>query len=174
MLIPEIRFSGIRNEYGENLLHYLCRTCDVIELFTMHNIINNENRRFLMQYNAKHEQCVHIVASLQEDAVGKMKLLTMWGANVNGKELKRGDTPLHIAVRVKNYALVEWLCQQKNINRETLNNDLMTPFHIAFGAKDDRMMKILKQNGANCKIPLQSESNSADEDEELLSKILTL
>ncbi|CAD6243719.1 GSCOCT00013117001.2-RA-CDS [Cotesia congregata] len=95
-----------------------------------------------------------------------MKLLTLWGANVNGKELKGGDTPLHLAVRAQNYTLVEWLCQQPNVNKEAMNNDLMTPYHIAFFARDDKMMDVLKQNGVQCRVPLQSETNSYDEDYE--------
>ncbi|XP_044591691.1 NF-kappa-B inhibitor cactus-like [Cotesia glomerata] len=159
-------FTGIKNEEGDNLVHFLCHSGDVTELIILHDFINEENRYTLVEYNKKQQQCVHIVASQQEDAVEKIKLLTLWGADINGKELKGGDTLLHLAVRAQNYSLVEWLCQQPNINREAMNNDLMTPYHIAFFARDDKMMDVLKQNGVQCRVPLQSETNSYDEDYE--------
>ncbi|AAZ04279.1 viral ankyrin [Cotesia plutellae polydnavirus] len=159
-----IVFTGMMNEEGDNLVHFFCHSGTVNELFLLNDFINDTNRYTLLEYNWKRQQCVHIAASQQEDAVEKMKLLILWGADVNGKELKGGDTPLHIAVRAENYTLVEWLCQQSNVNRESMNNDLMTPYHIAFFARDDKMMGILKQNGVQCRVPLQSETNSYDED----------
>nr|ACE75454.1 viral ankyrin [Glyptapanteles indiensis] len=168
---PKVLISGLMNDEGENLLHYLCRTGDVSDLLALHDAISDENRYVLVEYNRERQQCVHIIATQQEDAIEKMKLLTLWGADLNAKELKAGDTPLHIAVRVKNFSLVEWLCQQPNINKEALNNDLMTPYHIAFVAKDGRMTDVLKQNGVLCRIPLQSETYSDEEDDEPRCKI---
>ncbi|KAH0547101.1 hypothetical protein KQX54_017095 [Cotesia glomerata] len=60
-------------------------------------------------------------------------------------------------------ALRQWLCQKPNVNREAMNNDLITPYHIAFFARDDKMMDVLNQNGVQCRVPLQSETNSYDE-----------
>nr|ACE75170.1 viral ankyrin [Glyptapanteles flavicoxis] len=166
----KVLITGLMNDEGENLLHYLCRTGDVSELLALHDFISDENRHVLVKYNKERQQCVHIIASQQEDAIEKMKLLALWGADLNAKELKGGDTPLHIAVRVKNYTLVEWLCQQPYINKEALNNDLMTPCHVAFVAKDVWMMNVLKDNGVLCRIPLQSETSSDEEDDEPQSK----
>ncbi|XP_061717381.1 NF-kappa-B inhibitor cactus-like [Cydia pomonella] len=165
-----IAMTGSRNEEGENLAHYLCRIGDASHLMFLHDLINDGNRHCLLEYNEKQQQCVHIVAMEPLDAVEKMKLLALWGADLNAKELNNGDTPLHIAVKIRNYELVEWLCQQPNINREAMNKECMTPYHFAFVNKDQKMMDLLKKNGAKCKIPLQSESNSADEDYEPQNK----
>lgn len=155
--------SDSTNGDGENLAHFLCHG-DVSHLMLLHDQINDDNRHYLMEYNRNQLQCVHITALEPRDAVEKMKLLVQWGADINGKELKNRDTPLHIGVKTKNYNLVEWLYSQPNINREVVNNECLTPYHIAFINKDEMMMDILKRNGAQCRVPLQSESNSADED----------
>lgn len=129
----------------------------------LHDSISDENRYCLNEYNGKKQQCVHVVASEQKDAVEKMELLTLWGADLNAKELEDADTPLHIAVKVRNYELAEWLCQQPNVNKEALNDYFMTPYHIAFFGRDEKMMDLLKQNGAQCRVPMQSETNSVDD-----------
>lgn len=164
MYSSKITMTGSRNEQGETLAHFLCHG-DISNLMFLHDIIDNDSRHCLMQYNNKQQQCVHVVAS-ESNAVEKMKLLVLWGADVNGKERKNGDTALHIGVKMKDYELVDWLCRLQDINRELMNDQYMTPFHIAFMNRDEKMMKILKENGATGRLPLQSESNSADEDYE--------
>ncbi|XP_061717615.1 NF-kappa-B inhibitor cactus-like [Cydia pomonella] len=144
--------------------NFLCHG-DITNLMFLHDVIDNDSRHCLLEYNNKQQQCVHIVAS-EPNAVEKMKLLVLWGANINGKEGKNGDTALHIGVKMKDYELVEWLCRLQDINRELVNNECRTPFHIAFMNRDEKMMRILKENGATGRLPLQSESNSADEDYE--------
>lgn len=163
---PRIIFSGSKNEQGENIVHYLCRAGYVNDLMFLRDVNDDDRRHCLMEYNNKQQQCVHIVASEDKDAVEKMKLLVLWGADVNSKTLSDGDTPLHIAVKARNYQLAEWLCKQPSLNREALNNDCMTPYHVAFTHRDEKMMEVLKKNGAKCMVPLQSEANSADEDYE--------
>ncbi|MCB1826772.1 MAG: ankyrin repeat domain-containing protein, partial [Coxiellaceae bacterium] len=83
------------------------------------------------------------------------RLLTEFSAIV-GPLLAQPDqgtdqrTPLHYAVKSKNKALVEWLCQQLGSNLNPQDADGNTPYHLAVGdVKDGEIMGVLLEKGAD-------------------------
>ncbi|XP_057335624.1 NF-kappa-B inhibitor cactus-like [Microplitis mediator] len=149
-------FTCERNHEGENIIHYLCRNGGVIDLLTFRNAINDENKYLLSEFNRDGKQCMHIVVSLDKvDPINKLTLLMKWGADINSKDRKDGNTALHIAVLTNNYEVAKWLCQQPGVDKEILNFAHKTPYQVACDRANIRMMDLLRKNGARCDVPLK-------------------
>lgn len=87
----------------------------------------------------------HKVAMLdQENAVPKIQSLVEDGADINARELRTGNTILHIAAQTRNYQLAEWLCKQPSMEKDAVNFNYDTAYRIAYKARDLKMMLILR------------------------------
>ncbi len=74
------------------------------------------------------------------------KLLVEYGANVNAKIKKSGDTPLAIAVYMNNLDIVNYLIS-KGANKFVLNNNQETLLSYTTGHENVTMAKFLIENG---------------------------
>lgn len=93
---------------------------------------------------------------IEENAVRKISLLVKIGVDIDAREQKTGNSFLHIAVKKRNYELAEWLCGESNVIGGAINYLLQTPYHLAYYAHDQKMMDLLRANGAVCDDPVIS------------------
>ena len=77
-----------------------------------------------------------------------VEFLLQMGLDINEKNIKNGETPLHISVIKKNLEIIKLLISNgSDIN--LLNNDLESPIFHAIKGKDIDIIKFLIQNGSN-------------------------
>ncbi|AAW51782.1 viral ankyrin 2 [Bracoviriform demolitoris] len=161
----KIVLNGCLNDRGDNLAHYFSRQGDVIDLIALKEVINDDNRHLLLDYNFSQRQCVHIVVCEDKvNAIKKLKVLLEMGADINGQERKGGNTPLHLAVHSNNYKLVKWLCKQPSINKTALNYAQKTPHDIAIERIEKKINNALMEQKKWYKIMHPSGADLSEEE----------
>lgn len=145
----EIIFENDKNHFFS-----ICRSGNIFELMEFVPFLTDVGR-ILREYDHHGRLCTHMVARFDlNNAVMKIELLLNMGADVTARESLTGDSLLHIAVSSKNYELAEWLCRDLKANLDAINYAYLTPYHLAYIIGDQRMMQILRSNGAVCDNPV--------------------
>lgn len=162
-----VNIISYRNADGENLFHEVLQ-CGRLSLLERVLLLLDEPTIYLLnQRNYEGKTCVHIAASHGGyTAASLISELINYGADLNAVEGCGGDTILHEAVLKSDYILVKWLCKQEGINLNMCNFRRKTAYFLAYEKKDEELMFILRQNGAECEIPEDSDSDTDLDDEE--------
>ncbi|CAH2100805.1 unnamed protein product [Euphydryas editha] len=143
-------------EEEKNRFFSICRSGNIFEFMESVPFLSNVGH-LVHEYDHYGSLCTHIVARFDlNNAVMKIELLLNMGADVSARESLTGDSLLHIAVSSKNYELAEWLCRDLKANLIAINYAHLTPYHLAYFFRDQRMMEILKSNGAVYDDPVTS------------------
>ena len=100
--------------------------------------------RIYTQYSDIETELHHVAAHNMEDRLCEY---LKQGATVNAKN-RKGDTPLHIAVRNGKINNVRILLEH-HAQADEINNDRKTPLHIAAEVGSVEIAQLLKQYGAN-------------------------
>nr|AYU58924.1 ankyrin 5 [Microplitis similis bracovirus] len=161
-----IDFVELINQEGHTF-HYICRAGNINELVDMVPVIL-QNRDLLFQYDHEGKQCTHIAAEYDvSNAMMKIELLVMLGADINSRELNLGNTLLHIAAGTENYQLADWLCEKPGVELGAINFLHKTAYHIAYERQNARMMEILRVNGAVCDDPIDLDESDETSSESI-------
>uniref|UniRef100_A0A1L8DLN7 Putative cask-interacting adaptor protein caskin n=1 Tax=Nyssomyia neivai TaxID=330878 RepID=A0A1L8DLN7_9DIPT len=113
------------------------------------------------------ENCVHLAARGRH--VDILRHLMWCGADINAKEGKSGETPLHIAVGQEDEHLVNFLVTEcPKINLEICTYSGMTAYQFAAINRNQILMKNLARGGAEPLTPPESDYES-DSDESQVS-----
>ncbi|XP_057321598.1 uncharacterized protein LOC130665289 [Microplitis mediator] len=161
-----VEYLDVVSQEGHTF-HYICREGNMNELVDMAPVIIR-NRDLLFLYDHEGRQCIHIAAEYDvSNAMMKIELLVVLGADVNSRELSFGNTLLHIAAATDNYQLAEWLCKKPGVELGAINYLHKTAYHIAYERRNARMMEILRVNGAVCDNPID-----VDESDETSSETI--
>ncbi|KAM7354586.1 NF-kappa-B inhibitor cactus isoform 1-T2 [Cochliomyia hominivorax] len=107
------------------------------------------------------ERCVHLAA--QAGFINILRILVLYGADINAREGKSGRTPLHIAIECCNEDLANYLlddCQKLNL--ETATYAGLTAYQVACILNKSEMQNILEKRGAEPLTPPDSDYDSSD------------
>ncbi|TMW54839.1 hypothetical protein DOY81_000072 [Sarcophaga bullata] len=107
------------------------------------------------------ERCVHLAA--QAGFINILRILVLYGADINAREGKSGRTPLHIAIECCNEDLANYLlddCQKLNL--ETATYAGLTAYQVACILNKSEMQDILEKRGAEPITPPDSDYDSSD------------
>lgn len=151
-----------RNGSGGTYFHEACQANSMALLWRAADMVNESHPQILNVRDHNGAQCTHIIATSNVSfPIDMMDIVLQLGADINGREGLAGNTPLHICVMKKNYALAEWLCQAPNIDVEAENFGKETPYDLACKMEDRKMIKILNKDRKKCEPP----SSTCDSDE---------
>nr|CCQ19179.1 ANK3 [Cotesia sesamiae Kitale bracovirus] len=143
-------------EEEKNRFFSICRSGNIFEFMESIPFFGNIEH-LVREYDHHGRLCTHVVSRFdRNNAVMKIELLLNMGADVSARESLTGYSLLHIAVSSKNYELAEWLSRDLRANLNAINYAHQTPYHLAYLFHDQRMMEILKSNGAACDDPVTS------------------
>ncbi|GAB0089137.1 NF-kappa-B inhibitor cactus [Sergentomyia squamirostris] len=105
------------------------------------------------------ENCVHLAA--QSRHIDILRHLVRCGADINAKEGKSGETPLHIAVNQGDEQLVKFLSSEcSKINLESCTYGGMTAYQYATLNQNQSVMRLLLHVGAEPLTPPESDYDS--------------
>lgn len=135
---------------GRNYFHEVSSSGCTDLLQRIESYIDERHQYLLIEVDDEGYQCVNIAAEKLEvqTAVEMIKYLVCFGADINAKHAVNGNTLMHTAVNQKNYELAKWLCQQENMNADSLNKEKKTPYEMAVINNDTEMMEILREHAA--------------------------
>ncbi|XP_055683685.1 NF-kappa-B inhibitor cactus isoform X2 [Lutzomyia longipalpis] len=111
------------------------------------------------------ENCVHLAARGRH--VDILRHLMWCGADINAKEGKSGETPLHIAVGQEDEQLVNFLVTEcPKINLEICTYGGMTAYQFAAINRNQILMKNLARGGAEPLTPPESDYDTESDSDE--------
>lgn len=107
------------------------------------------------------ERCVHLAA--QAGFIDILRILVLYGADINAREGKSGRTPLHIAIECCNEDLANFLLDEcQKLNLETATYAGLTAYQVACALNKSEMQNILEKRGAEQLTPPDSDYDSSD------------
>ena len=111
--------------------------------------------------NAKGDLPLHIACGMSRNdrqALDIVKLVS--DCNVNSQTQQNEDTPLHVACRKSNLAIVRYLCKEKHCDANIQNAEGDLPLHIACGRSrsDGHALDIVKLV-SDCNVNSQTQQN---------------
>lgn len=105
------------------------------------------------------ERCVHLAA--QAGHIEVLRILVLYGADINAREGKSGRTPLHIAIECCNEDLANFLLDEcLKLNIETATYAGLTAYQVACILNKSQMQNMLEKRGAEPLIPPDSDYDS--------------
>ncbi|EAT48252.2 AAEL000709-PB [Aedes aegypti] len=158
--------TGIRDVEGNTPLHLAClhqRTDCAKELL-------NPLSQDLEQWNYNGKRCVHIAAETSNIEI--LRSLVSAGADINSREGKSGQTPLHIAIEYNNEQLVNFLLDEcPKLRLEQVTYAGLTAYQLAAIQHNQTLLTGLKSHGAEPLTPPESdyEEEDSEEDEQMSS-----
>lgn len=159
-MTSEVFFTMISatNAKGRNYFHDACHAGSIPLLCRVQPFLQVEDQSLLQEYDNEGYQPIHVAVMMQGGgpAAYMIELIVVMGADINGRDRLGGDTALHLAIHRSDYYLVEWLCNQANIDIDAVNYARSTPFQLAWTKDDPRLMKILRDHGADTEPPSDS------------------
>lgn len=165
---PIEKFFGQVHRTGNTIFHEIAHDGLLTVLHRIEKSITQPYNHILQKTNNDGDSCIHVAASEHRDqhAINIIKALVDLGADLNGEHGFSKYTVLHLAVWNEDYKLVEWLCQQPQINMESDGWSGLTAYQMAFIENNQRMMNILQTHGASCEMPNEAASELSDENVE--------
>lgn len=176
--------TGIRDVEGNTPLHLAClhqRNDCAKELLTPLNVLEYQQSspaaqlaikipQDLEQWNYNGKRCVHIAAETSNIEI--LRYLVSSGADINSREGKSGQTPLHIAIESSNEKLANFLldeCPKLRIEQVTYAG--LTAYQLAALQHNQALLMGLKNHGAEPLTPPESdyEEEDSEEDEQMSS-----
>lgn len=177
--------TGIRDVEGNTPLHLAClhrRSDCAKELLTPLNALELQQSspaaqlaikipQDLEQWNYNGKRCVHIAAETSNIEI--LRYLISAGADINSREGKSGQTPLHIAIENSNEQLANFLldeCRTK-VRLEQVTYAGLTAYQLAALQHNQTLLTGLKNHGAEPLTPPESdyEEEDSEEDEQMSS-----
>ncbi|XP_023309043.2 NF-kappa-B inhibitor cactus [Lucilia cuprina] len=173
-----------RDRHGNTALHLACRSGEeqcvrALTIPISASEVNEAHRQYGHRANDKSylkyaqlpsdleirnydgERCVHLAA--QAGFINILRILVLYGADINAREGKSGRTPLHIAIECCNEDLANYLlddCQKLNL--ETATYAGLTAYQVACILNKSEMQNILEKRGAEPLTPPDSDYDSSD------------
>ncbi|XP_062559450.1 NF-kappa-B inhibitor cactus-like [Armigeres subalbatus] len=175
--------TGIRDVEGNTPLHLAClhRMTDCAkELLTPLDALElqqgsraaqlvNKIPQDLEQWNYNGKRCVHIAAETSNIEI--LRHLVRIGADINSREGKSGQTPLHIAIESSNEQLANFLldeCPKLRIEQVTYAG--LTAYQLAALQHNQTLLNWLKKHGAEpLMLPESDDEEEDSEEDELVS-----
>uniref|UniRef100_A0A1A9WUG8 ANK_REP_REGION domain-containing protein n=1 Tax=Glossina brevipalpis TaxID=37001 RepID=A0A1A9WUG8_9MUSC len=112
------------------------------------------------------ERCVHLAAQL--GSINILRILVLYGADINAREGKSGRTPLHIAIEACNENLFNYLLDEcQKLNLETATYAGLTAYQFACLLNKSKLQNMLQTRGAEPLTPPESEYESSDVESDL-------
>ncbi|XP_058977199.1 NF-kappa-B inhibitor cactus-like isoform X2 [Musca domestica] len=174
----------IRDRHGNTALHLACMSGEeqCVRALTMSigaSEVNEAHRQYGHRANDKSylkcahlpsdleirnydgERCVHLAA--QAGYIDILRILVLYGADINAREGKSGRTPLHIAIECCNEDLANFLLDEcQKLNLETATYAGLTAYQVACVLNKSEMQDILEKRGAEPLTPPDSDYDSSD------------
>lgn len=162
-----IELMKIRNSRGENYLHKICQIGSLSLLQRAEKFLQANHQELVNERNYEGLQPIHVIIQHQtgQIAVQLIEQLIRMGADVNGTENLRGNTPLILAVLHDDHILVDWLCDQPTISMDATNWARKTAYQIAWAKKAQQMTEILRDRGADTRTSDYAQHSDSDSDE---------
>ncbi|AAZ30030.1 ank1 [Bracoviriform indiense] len=140
---------GDNEFYNNNTIFHLIAelNCpEILDRFWNNTTDEQEFKQHLQLKNTNGETCLHVAAKQQRGCCAERIIAQMFdmGADLNAQEDGTGNTILHIAVKNKDYELVEYLLEQSS-SRNIENNDRLTPYQLAEQDNDPEIMDIFSE-----------------------------
>ncbi|XP_062549166.1 NF-kappa-B inhibitor cactus isoform X2 [Armigeres subalbatus] len=171
--------TGIRDVEGNTPLHLAClhrRTDCAKELLTPLDALELQQSSHaaqlaikipqdLEQWNYNGKRCVHIAAETSNIEI--LRHLVSVGADINSREGKSGQTPLHIAIESSNEQLANFLldeCPKLRIEQVTYAG--LTAYQLAALQHNQTLLSWLKKHGAEPLTPPESDYEEEDSEED--------
>lgn len=144
---PIARLFKKNNATGENIFHQLAREGTVRMLRRIRDNVDEEIASFLQEPNLRGEMCVHIAAGEHRGhlAIEVIDVLVNIGADINAKN-NTDETPLHYAVNNKDYELVKWLSERRDVDLEATNQNHFTPHEMAIIQNAQSIVNLLEND----------------------------
>ncbi|XP_075153793.1 NF-kappa-B inhibitor cactus [Haematobia irritans] len=174
----------VRDRHGNTALHLACMSGEeqCVRALTMSigaSEVNEAHRQYghrsndnsYVKYahlpsdleirNYDGERCVHLAA--QAGYIDILRILVLYGADINAREGKSGRTPLHIAIECCNEDLANFLLDEcQKLNLETATYAGLTAYQVACVLNKSEMQDILEKRGAEPLTPPDSDYDSSD------------
>lgn len=175
---------GIRDIEGNTPLHLAClhgRTDCARELLSPLNPLELQQSspaalaairipQDLEQWNYNGKRCVHIAAETSNIEI--LRYLISAGADINSREGKSGQTPLHIAIESGNALLANFLLDEcPKLRLEQVTYAGLTAYQLAAIQHNQLLLTGLRNRGAEPLTPPESdyEDDESEEDDQIPS-----
>lgn len=151
---------------GRNYFHDACADGSVLLLLRVTPYLHPDHLQLVRAYDHDGYQPIHVAARTQvgERAAKIIDRLIVFGAHINAKDRRAGETALHQATVKSDGRLVEWLCKQDDIGINAVNFSRLTPYQLAWLKNDTKLMKILEDHGADTTPPPPDFSSDDSDD----------
>lgn len=156
-----------RDENGNTIFHELAELGALRVLYRIQQRTTGSFVHLLQIRNHEGELCTHVAVKYHNGvhAIGIVKVLVLMGADLNGTNVRAGETVLHNTVYNGDYELAEWLCKQPQINLNARNYSTLTAYQLAYKRDDEQLKEIFRKAGANCEEPKETSSEESDEEQ---------
>lgn len=139
------KFFGLYGHQKNTIFHAIAASHDCEDFLGHVEAISDleDLQYFLQLKNADGRTCLHIAAKYQYGRNAEWMIIKMFsmGADLNAQD-DTGNTILHIAVKKKDYELVDCLLLLPFLEEEIKNNDGLTAYQLAEQDNDYKMMTL--------------------------------
>ncbi|ULM71697.1 viral ankyrin 5 [Diadegma fenestrale ichnovirus] len=146
MSVSEIPLLSGRNPItGNTIFHDAAKNGSLDLLYRIRDNMTKPYYFILAVINNDGDTCIHVAVNNHRGlfAINLVKVLVELGADINAQQESSLCTPLFLSASHRDYKLMEWFCQQPNIDWRARNWDLLTVVDYAYMRKDQRMLDML-------------------------------